>query len=191
MSCTRFLSESTLHSCLNVKRLLAQNTHNIWSLSDSNRIWTHNHLVPKQTHNHLAQLDKSLSRIVSICLYGSFDCMLLSYHIGILEWIPILLLSLKPQILSTSSKEFLDIPSTIDRWFTLKRECDMITYSQMHHTDNYSQQSSIIWPVWLNGWTFLYKLSSCGFESCRCHLIFTYCACLEQGVPWHSENYRV
>ena len=29
---------------------------------------------------------------------------------------------------------------------------DMIkTYSQMHRTDKYSQHSSIIWPVWLNG----------------------------------------
>ena len=36
--------------------------------------------------------------------------------------------------------------------FTLKCVCDMIrTYSQMHHTDKYSQHSSIIWPVWLNG----------------------------------------
>ena len=29
---------------------------------------------------------------------------------------------------------------------------DMIrTYSQMHHTDKYSQHIPIIWPVWLNG----------------------------------------
>ena len=27
----------------------------------------------------------------------------------------------------------------------------MITYSQMNHTDKYSQHSSIIWPVWLRG----------------------------------------
>ena len=31
-----FQSESTLYSCLNVKELLAQNRHEIWSLSDSN-----------------------------------------------------------------------------------------------------------------------------------------------------------
>ena len=36
--------------------------------------------------------------------------------------------------------------------FTLKRVRGMIkTYSQMHRTDKYSQHSSIIWPVWLNG----------------------------------------
>ena len=31
-----FQSESTLYSCLNVKELVAQNWHNIWSLSDCN-----------------------------------------------------------------------------------------------------------------------------------------------------------
>ena len=51
-----------------------------------------------------------------------------------------------------SSKEFLDIQATIECGFTLKRIRDMIkTYSQMHRTDKYSQHSSIIWPVWLNG----------------------------------------
>ena len=37
----------------------------------------------------------------------------------------------------------------------------------MHRTDKYSQHSSIIWPVWLNGSVFVYELSGCGFES-RC-----------------------
>ena len=51
-----------------------------------------------------------------------------------------------------SSKEFLDIQTTIECRFTLKRVPDMTrTYSQMHRTDKYSQQSSINWPVWLNG----------------------------------------
>ena len=45
------------------------------------------------------------------------------------------------------------------------------TYSQMH---NYSQHSSIIWP---------------GKSRCR-HLNFKYRSCFEQGVPWHSGNYR-
>ena len=49
-------------------------------------------------------------------------------------------------------KEFLDIQATIECGFTLKRVRDMTrTYSQMHRTDKYSQHSSIIWPVWLNG----------------------------------------
>ena len=44
------------------------------------------------------------------------------------------------------------------------------SYSQIHHTDKYSQYSSIIWPVWLNGWVFVYELSGCGFESSCIHI---------------------
>ena len=64
----------------------------------------------------------------------------------------------------------------------------MITYSRMHRTDKYSQHSS---NIWLNGWVFLYELSGCGFNSCCSHLNFRFRACFEQGVPWHSGNYRV
>ena len=57
------------------------------------------------------------------------------------------------------------VPWNSDKYecgFTLKHVPDMIkTYSQMHCTDNHSQHSSIIGPVWLNG----YKLSGCGFQS--------------------------
>ena len=70
-----------------------------------------------------------------------------------------------------SNKEFLDVKATIECGFTLKHVHDMIrTYIQMHHTDKYSHHSSIIWPVWLSGWVFVYELSGCGFESCCCHL---------------------
>ena len=75
--------------------------------------------------------------------------------------------------------------------FTLKCVHDMIiTSSQMQRTDKYSQHSSIIWPIWVNVWMFVYELSDCGFESSCCHLNFKYRACLEQEVPWHSGNYR-
>ena len=37
----------------------------------------------------------------------------------------------------------------------------IITYSQRHRIDKYSQRNSIIWPVWLNGWVIIYKLSGC------------------------------
>ena len=64
------------------------------------------------------------------------------------------------------SKEFLGIHATIQCRFTLKLVCDMIiTYSQMDGTDNYSQHSSITWPVWLNGLVFVHELSGPGFES--------------------------
>ena len=55
--------------------------------------------------------------------------------------------------------------------FTLKRIRNMIiTYSQMHRTDKYSQHNSIIWPVWINGWVFVYGLSVSGFESRCCQI---------------------
>ena len=41
----------------------------------------------------------------------------------------------------------------------------------MHHTDKYSQHSSIIWPVWLNRSVFVYELSDSGFEFNCSHLI--------------------
>ena len=43
-----FQSESTFHSCFNIKKL-ARIRRDIWSLSDSNGIPTHNHLVCKRT----------------------------------------------------------------------------------------------------------------------------------------------
>ena len=64
----------------------------------------------------------------------------------------------------------------------------MRTYNQIHRTDKYSQHSSIIWPVWLNVWVFIYKVSGCGFASHCSHLNFIYRTCFEQGVPWHSGN---
>ena len=89
-----------------------------------------------------------------------------------------MLLSLKLQIWyllwAWSSLSF---RQTIEYGSTLKLVCDMITYTQMHRTDKYSQHRSIIWPVWLTGWVFVYELSSCGFESCCCHLNFRYGAC--------------
>ena len=58
MSCTRFRvnPHSILYNCLNVKELLAQNRHGIWSLSGCNRTQIYNHLVCKRTLNHLAKL---------------------------------------------------------------------------------------------------------------------------------------
>ena len=82
-----FLSESTLYSCLNVRELFARSRCDIWSLSDSNGIRSHNHLVRRRTLDHLAKLAKWLCCVVSTQLYGAFDCMLLSCHVRGLEWI--------------------------------------------------------------------------------------------------------
>ena len=50
-----FQSESALYICLNVKKLLARNRREIWSLSHCNETRTYNHLVHKRTLNHLAK----------------------------------------------------------------------------------------------------------------------------------------
>ena len=69
---------------------------------------------------------------------------------------------------------FLDIEVVIERGVTPKRVLEMIrTYIQMYHTHKYSHYSPIIWPVWLNGWVFVYLLTSCVFECSCSHLNFT------------------
>ena len=57
-----------LHSivCLDVKDLHARSRCHIWSLSDSNRVGTHNHLVFKRTLNHLAKLAKGLIFLMNV-----------------------------------------------------------------------------------------------------------------------------
>ena len=82
---------------------------NIYSLSDCNWTWTHNHLVHKRT-------------------------------------------------------------PTTQRIFTI----------QLNHLANLAKWFSV------RLWT-----KCCGFESSCSHLNFRFCACFEQGVPWHSDNYRV
>ena len=58
-----FQSESKLYSSLNVKKLLARNRREIWSLSHCNWTRTHNHLVRKGTLNHLAKLASFKKRV--------------------------------------------------------------------------------------------------------------------------------
>ena len=61
-----FESESTLHSCLNVKELLARSRREIWRLSDCNWTQTQNHLVLKRRLNHLAKLAKLLILLMKL-----------------------------------------------------------------------------------------------------------------------------
>ena len=68
---------------LNVKKLLARSRRHIWSLSDSNVIRTHNHLVHKKTLNLLVKLAIWLSCVVRSYLYGAFEYMLFSCHVRV------------------------------------------------------------------------------------------------------------
>ena len=90
-------------------------------------------------------------------------------------WVRISLLLLKLQIWRLlRARSSLTFRQTIGCGSTLKLIRDMIIiYSQMHRTDKCSQHSSIIWPVWWNGWVFVYELSGYGFESRCCYLNVT------------------
>ena len=61
----------------------------------------------------------------------------------------------------------------------------------MHRTDKYSQHSSIVRPVWLNGRAFICELSGWESESSCSHSNLRFCACFEQGVLWHTAKYSV
>ena len=124
----------------------------------------------KRTINHLAKLAKSLSCVVRTYLYGALDCVLLSCYLRVLKWIHTLWLVEWQGTPCLKQARYME--ATIECGFTLKRVRDMIiTYSQMHRTDNFSQHSLIIWPVWLNGWVLAYEVIGCGFESLCNHLI--------------------
>ena len=108
------------------------------------------HLACKKTLNHLAKLAKWLSCAQSTyyrVLY-SFDCMLLSCHVQFSGWIYTLhFLNLHSRI-NKLVTQFLNVHSIVNK---IVRDM-IITCSQMHRKDKYSQHSSIIWTVWLNGW---------------------------------------
>ena len=74
-----FHSESALYSCLNVKKILAQNKRKIWFLSDWNWTKTDNHLLRKRTLHHLAKMAKSLSWVVNTYLYDALTVC--SFHV--------------------------------------------------------------------------------------------------------------
>ena len=159
---------------------------------------THNHLVHKATLNHAGKVIlASLAKCLSVRLRTKS------------LWVRVQLQSLKwlqrdsnPQPFNpqTNTQPFSQTDQMIGPCReSLSVRCIWLYVLIMSRTrfrvnpnsDKYSQHSSIIWPVWLNGWVFVYELNGCGFESRYSHLNFRYRACFEQGVPWHSGNYRV
>ena len=120
----KFQSGSTLSSCLNVNELLAQNKHNIWSLSDCNRTRTHNHLICKWTLNHSAKR-ASLATWLTVCLWTK------------LLWIWVLLQSWDEALCKNSP------------WGTIENK--MIGLETMETTQNFKKfQSTIITMISLN-----------------------------------------
>ena len=104
----------------------------------------------------VSRITFSLAKWLSVCLWTKW------------LWVWVTLQSLILQIphLFRARSTYFDNLATIHCGFTKKCIPDMIrTYNQLHCTEC-SHHNSILWPVWLNGWVFVYKLSGCGFESC-------------------------
>ena len=146
-----FQSESTLYIYLNVKELLAPTRRDMWSWSDYNETRTHNHLVRKQTVNTLVKVIKWLSWVVSTYMYGTFDCMFLSCHVRISEWIHSLYL---PECLGTLCSKQLRYLKF--KW--LKRESKLQPPSSQTKTQTFGPTDKIIglscehlyvWCIWL------------------------------------------
>ena len=98
------VAEVTSHG--GMKHESGNETHKKYGLQlDSNQ----NHLVLKRTLNHLAKLTKRLSCVLSTYLYGAFNCMFLSCHVGVFRVNP-----------HSERKAFLNIQATIEWGFTLK-----------------------------------------------------------------------
>ena len=134
------------------------------------RVWIHSEM--RRWHEHTVKCTVQISTqntAQSFDQFGQmFECSFKNYVV--LGSNPVAV-TLPSDFAPASSKEFVDIQATIDCGFTMKCVCDMTrTYSQMHRTDKYSEQSSIIWSVWPNGWVFVYELSGSGFECSCSHL---------------------
>ena len=79
----------------------------------------------------------------------------------------------KPKVLSSSTSDW--------NW----------TWTQNHLVHKRTLNHLVKWLSVSNDWVFVYKLTGSGFEFSCSHLNFRFCACFEQGVPWHPGNYRV
>ena len=97
-----FQSEPNFDACLNIRELLSRSRRQIWSLSGCCWTRTHHHLLHKRTFNSFAKMVKWLSCIVNIYLYGAFDCMFLSCHVCVSQWIHTVWL---PECQGTSSSK--------------------------------------------------------------------------------------
>ena len=104
---------------------------------------------------------KWLVCVVSTCLYGAFDCMLLSYHIRVSEWIYTLQLSEYLRSTFVHLTHYSPVLLIYTPWKNQKtfRFSDVFRGSRR--------------------------------ATPRCNgLNFRYCNCFKQRAPWHSDNYR-
>ena len=88
------------------------------------------------------------------------DCMFLSCHMRVLEWIYTLVVTWMPRssLLETGAISELSLSD----YNEIRTHNHLVRKRTL---DNLAK-----WPVWLNGWVCVYELSSCGFESLCSHL---------------------
>ena len=94
-----FQSESSLYSWRNVKKLLAWSRHDIWGLSDSNRIGIHSKMPMWYDNNIQSNVPYRqilTMRLNDLSSWAKWLCVCLGTK---WLWVQILLLSLKLQIL--------------------------------------------------------------------------------------------
>ena len=101
-------------------------------------------------------LQKNFRKIIFFCLFGPY--IAIGEKGGNIGWHP------KPKSIffGRSRKQIITFQT---------RTCMTRAYSQMQSTYKYSEHSSIIWPVWPNGWMFVSELSGSGFESSCNHML--------------------
>ena len=129
-------------------------------LSDCSWTQTYNHLVHKRTLNHLAKLAKWLSCVVSNYLYRAFDCMFLSCHVRISEWIHIYSLLDVKELLAQSRRE---VWSSSDCNWTRTR-------NHLAHKRTLNRLAKL--AIWLSCVvsTYLYGAFNRRFLSCYVHV---------------------
>ena len=128
-----------------------------WLLLD----WTHNRLFRKGTFNYFAKLSKCYTWVVSTCLYGAFDCMVLSCHVRVSEWIHTLLF---PECLGTPcSKQGRNLKF---KWLQLDSTQNYLVCKQtLKHF-----ATLIKWLSWVVS-TYLYGAFDCMLLSCHVRVL--------------------
>ena len=163
--------------------------------SGNYRVWIHSRM--RTWHDKIIQSNApyrqkfrtQLNNLVSLAKSLSFSLRAKWF------WVRVQLQELKFQILlllgASSSLTLRQLQNVDSLWNNFVTWQEHTVKCQMHTTDKYSEQSSIIWPVSPNRWVFLYQLGDSGLESCCSHLNFRFRYCFQEGVARHSGNYAV
>ena len=190
MSRTSFRVNPHTIFCLNVKELLVRSRCHVWTLSDSTQQFGQTDQMVELFCEYLSV--RCIWRYVIIMSRTSFR---VNPHPIFCLNVKELLASRRLHIWSLSNSKGIRTHNDLVREGTINHlaklanwlSCVVSTYV---YGTLFNHCVSIILPVWLNGWVFIYGLSGCGFESRCCQLNFRYGVCFEQGVLWHSGKIK-